>query len=363
MVFRKKNRKGWYTAPTLPGFGRVGPFLTGATSRRLADSIEAWLKQTALADPKAVKGIVDGAYTLREAYTAHGLGTLDNLRDAITDPPLAELVRRYERTQDDRRKLEGLTQLLEMAPKGCNFSWLADPKNVTDLLVKAKAAGRRTNSVHRSLYSAIKGVLAYHLGEAKKRGVTMEVKFRYEDDTRHVDTTPEQMAKLLKACDAELYDLAVGAVLTGIDQGPLLRMMPEHFDWTRQTVRVHDTKAKSRQRTIELSDDAAAHFRVLANNAKGGKLFHLNSGQIGRRWRQAREDAGLGDIRFKDLRHVFANAWVDDGGTIKDLGAVLGHTRASTTLRYTARQKAEARDRMGRVAERLGLRNPHIKTA
>jgi integrase len=312
VTFKKPGRQYWYTYPTLPGFGRIGPWSTGATSKRLADSIEMWLRQLALTDPRAVKGIVDGAYTLREAYVAHGLGKLDDLRDAITDP---------------------------------------------------KGQGRMVNSVHRSLYAGIKGVLSYHLGEARKRAITMEVQFRYEDDTREVDTTPDQMAKLLSACDAELYDLAVGAVLTGIDQGPLLKMTPDHFDWIRQTVRVHDTKNRARQRTIELSDDAAAHFRVLAHNAKGGKLFHLTEGQVGRRWRQAREDAKVGDIRFKDLRHVFANAWVDDGGNLRDLGAVLGHTRASTTLRYTARQKQEAKARMGRIADKLGLKNPHLRIA
>lgn len=362
MVFRKKDRAHYYTWPTLPGFGRVGPWSTGATSKRLGDAMEAWLKQTALADPETVRGVVNGHYTLRDAYVASQEGRIDTLKRNVADPPLPEVIQRYERGVNDLRILQGLVQLGELAPKSARFSWLANPRNITDLLTKARSQGRKTNSVHRSLYAAVKGLLTYEVGNAKKREITADVKFSYEDDTRHVSVSPDQVATLLGACDAQMYDLAVAAMLTGIDLTPLLRLKRWSFDWEHQTVRVDDRKNRSRQRTLELSDTAAAHFRVLVNGLKqeDAPLFPMSSSQATSRWIQVRRSVGL-DVRFKDLRHVFSNAWVDEGGSIHDLGGALGHSKVTTSLRYTARQVRDQKDRMDRVASRLGLKHQHLK--
>jgi integrase len=361
MVFRKPGRPGFYCWPTLPGIGRVGPWSTGASSKRLAESVDAWLRQVAMTEPEIVRGIVAKRYSLREAYVAHLEGRLGALKENMSDPPLTEAARRYEGTLSDRRLLNGVAQLLELAPKGVRLSWL-NSRNITDLLVLARSKGRKTNSVHRSLYAAIKGLLAYELGNAQKRAITADVKFTYEDDTRHVSVSPEQIAALLGACDPEMYDLAVAAMLTGVDLSPLLRLTPGSFDFDRQLAHISDTKNVARRRTIELSETATAHFRRLAANARNADapIFRLTERQATFRWIAARRSVGM-DVRFKDLRHVFATAWVDDGGALHDLGGVLGHSKASTTLKYTARQVQEQRQRMERVAERLGLQHQHVK--
>lgn len=364
MTFKKPGRPYRYTSPTLPGFGRVGPWSTGLKPKALSDAVESWLKQIAVTDPEAVQGIVDGKYSLVEAYVAEKTGRLETLKAGASDPPLSEAIRRYEKTQTDRRKLDGLRQLGNLTEKSTRLSYLADAKNITGLLATARAAGKRTNSVHRSLYAAIKGLLAFELGEERKAQITREVQFTYEDDTRHVDADPAQVACLLAACDPELRDLATAALLTGIDRGPLLKVERGHLDFERGTLRVHDTKAKSRQRTIHLSEEAERHFRLVLAKMPDTerRLFRLSDSQISNRWQAVKQATDL-TIRFKDLRHVFANAWVDEGGSLNDLAEILGHTKKTTTLRYTARQATESRERMGRVADRLGLRSQHVRIA
>lgn len=96
-AFKKTDRPAgpYYLSPTLPGFGRVGPWSTGLRSKAQAESMERWLKETAVTDPEAVRGIVVGSYTLREAYVAHKERRLDALKQVAKDPPLREVLARY----------------------------------------------------------------------------------------------------------------------------------------------------------------------------------------------------------------------------------------------------------------------------
>ena len=109
MVFRKSDRpKGpYYVSPVLPGFGRVGPWSTGLRSKALAVSVERWLKEAAITDPATIRGIVEGHYTLREAYVAFKEQRLGDLQERTSDPLLRDVVNRYRPKIRDRRLLEG----------------------------------------------------------------------------------------------------------------------------------------------------------------------------------------------------------------------------------------------------------------
>ncbi len=52
-------------------------------------------------------------------------------------------------------------------------------------------------------------------------------------------------------------------------------------------------------------------------------------------WRQIRAEAGLNGVRLHDLRHSYASVALQNGETILAIGKLLGHARASSTLRYT----------------------------
>jgi integrase len=360
--FKKNDRRHWYLWPTLPGFGRVGPWSTGLTNRAQAAAMEAWLREVALVDPAVVRGIVEGRYTLRDAYVAAKERRLSALVERANDPPLPEVLTRYAPQVRDRRVVDGLEQLRDLLPRGARLSWLTSPKNITDLLHTAVAGGKRRNSVHRSLYAAIKGVLAYEVGKAEKRAITADVVFPHEDDSRDITLSAAEIRRLLAACDPELRPLVSLAILTGIDRGPLLRLTPAHVDFGNGTVRVPDTKAKSRLRTLELSAPALAILRTqAAGRAESERLFTLGPSAIDKRFRAAREAAGLPQVRVKDLRHVFATLWTASGGSLKDLGGALGHTQATTTLRYTASQRGAIRDRMEEVAGAAGLDREHLR--
>ena len=69
------------------------------------------------------------------------------------------------------------------------------------------------------------------------------------------------------------------------------------------------------------------------------------------------KDAGLGHIRFHDLRHTFATLALQNGVDIKTVSSMLGHYDAGFTLRtytHATRQKQdEAAETMGNFMEQV----------
>ena len=69
--------------------------------------------------------------------------------------------------------------------------------------------------------------------------------------------------------------------------------------------------------------------------------------------------AGLGDLRFHDLRHTAATRLVGLHIPLSEVGRVLGHTQANTTYRYvnanieTARRASAALDAFNAEDETL----------
>ncbi|MBW3627735.1 MAG: site-specific integrase [Gemmatimonadetes bacterium] len=361
MVFKKKGRSNWYLWPTLPGFGRVGPWSTGTANERLAKGVEHFLQDLALTDPSAVRGIVEARYSLQDAYIAQREGRLAELKERSGDPPLNEVIRRFEAMVTDRRIQDGLEQLSALAPRGARMSWLTQPKNISDVCASAVAEGRKPNSVKRSLYRAIADLLGYEIGKARRATIMADVVKPGENDARDVTLTAEQAAELLEACDEEIRPIITVAILTGIDRGPLLRLTPAHVDVHAGTIKVPDRKSASRSRTLELSTAAQVILRQESAGKRADEaIWKISEHALGRRFRTARQAAGLEWLRIKDLRHVFATMWVSSGGGLKDLGGAMGHSISATTLKYTASQAREVRTQMDRVARALRLDRAHL---
>lgn len=362
MTFRKQGRKGWYTAPTLPGFGRVGPWLTGPHAKRDADAVERWLRELALTKPQAVRGLVDRRYSLREAWVAHLEDRLAELELLAGDPQLADVVDRFRGVVTDRRTLDGLDMLLRLAPRNARLGWLTDSKNISDICATAVSEGRRPNSVLRSLYRAIVDLLAYEIGKKQVQPILFDVVKPGEDDAREVSVTLTEIQRLLELADAQMRDFVLAALLTGVDRGPLLRLRVRHFDEERGELDVPDTKAAGRRRRLALSGPALAVFRsAIAGRGPDEPIFPLTVNQVTYRWRELRKAVGRTDLRIKDLRHVFATYWTQAGGPLKDLGAALGHTKRETTLRYTTAQASMQRELMDRTARAMGLGRAHLR--
>ena len=61
-------------------------------------------------------------------------------------------------------------------------------------------------------------------------------------------------------------------------------------------------------------------------------------------WRGVKEEAGLRDVRLHDARHSYASMALLGGESVRTVGRLLGHERASTTLKYAHLSDATVRE-------------------
>ncbi|MGB5104045.1 MAG: site-specific integrase [Steroidobacteraceae bacterium] len=162
-----------------------------------------------------------------------------------------------------------------------------------------------------------------------------------ENNTRSRFLSDDELAVLL-ASARKLYPIMHAAILvslaTGIRQGELLRL--EWRDVRKDSLTIRETKTDT-PRSVYLPGVAAARLRelkeapivgtaVIADDV--GQRFTL--GDLLYRWRRIRDDAGLENFRWHDLRHSCASFLAQNGASLLEIGQVLGHKSPATTARY-----------------------------
>lgn len=122
---------------------------------------------------------------------------------------------------------------------------------------------------------------------------------------------------------------------------------------------VSGTKSEAGVRDVavppHLIPDLKEHLKVHCAKGADGLLFpadgggHLWPSVMHKHFRKGREAAQRRDLRFHDLRHTGAVMAAQQGATIADLQARLGHSTAAAALLY--QHTAKGRDQL--IAERL----------
>ena len=108
---------------------------------------------------------------------------------------------------------------------------------------------------------------------------------------------------------------------------------------------------------LVLDDSKNSRPRVLPIHQK---IRHVLS--LGWRWpihetmwyylREAREAIGMPALRFHDLRHSTASAIISSGGTLAEVGGVLGHTSAASSQRYAHLMPEALQTAVARIGKR-----------
>jgi integrase len=160
--------------------------------------------------------------------------------------------------------------------------------------------------------------------------------------------TPAEMARILDACgdskEPALLAFVVAAASSGARAGELVALRWRDLDLEAGIARVLRSKNGSRRaiairgwaldllralkasRRVASIDDADHVFR----NATGFAPFYYRLA-----WQQARDAAGVHDVRFHDLRHAAASAAAAAGATQRELMELLGHRSPQMVKRYS----------------------------
>jgi integrase len=151
-------------------------------------------------------------------------------------------------------------------------------------------------------------------------------------------------------------------LLTGARLNELLQATWDQFDldddgiWTKPA---SNTKQK-RVHRIPLNTRAVAMLKQLRRLADpSDKLVfptRAHVGNIRMAWEQVRREAKIPDVRIHDLRHSYASLLINQGVTLYEVGALLGHSDVQTTSRYAHLQDATLR----RATEKAGKSLPKV---
>jgi len=135
--------------------------------------------------------------------------------------------------------------------------------------------------------------------------------------------------------------IALFLLSTGCRLNEVLSATWAEVDVERRVFTVRATNSKSRKmRSVPLNDSAIAVLNELDTREEGGPLFVSGRGggaftTIAKQWDRIRRVAELPHLRLHDLRHSFASFLVNDGRTLYEVQAILGHSSSKVTERYS----------------------------
>lgn len=164
--------------------------------------------------------------------------------------------------------------------------------------------------------------------------------------------SPEEVHALVRAAGDEQDEaLFLTAAMTGLRMGEVLALRWGDVDFAAQTVRVTasytvgklGTPKSGLGRAVPLVDEVAQALARLAARQRftgpddlvfaGQQGGFLDGSALRRRYKKARDAAGLRPLRFHDLRHTFGSVAIRTADP-RELQEWMGHSDFSTTQIY-----------------------------
>jgi integrase len=153
--------------------------------------------------------------------------------------------------------------------------------------------------------------------------------------------TVEEETRLIAVSSPWLQGIILFALNTGMRQGEILNLHWEHIDFERGVLIVMKSKNGTR-RTIPLITPV---FKLLSEmqartGQTKGPVFLSPRGRalkvryLVREFCSARDQAGIPDFRFHDMRHTLATRLVQQGVDLYTVQRILGHKTGIMTQRY-----------------------------
>jgi integrase len=136
-----------------------------------------------------------------------------------------------------------------------------------------------------------------------------------------------------------LYLLVLMSLTTGARKSELLGLRYADIDLDRASAYVRTSK-NGEPRVLPLTPAVIDEIRRFGKPAHRDALLFARVGDpdrpftIGKAWSIAVRDARLTDFKFHDLRHSAASMLAQNGASLLDIAAVLGHRQLDVTRRY-----------------------------
>lgn len=185
----------------------------------------------------------------------------------------------------------------------------------------------------------------------------------------------EQVKAALKVAPECFAPYIAVCAFAGLRLGEAAGLQLADVDFLRRTISVSrqiqgNTKASAEvvppkhgsERAVYVADEL---LQILARHVEttgvfgreqwlfgtGGTYFNRNSAAD--RWRQVREDAGIGKFTLHDLRHFFVSGLIADGCDVVTVQRAVGHATPSITLNTYSHLWPTAEDKTRNAGSRL----------
>jgi integrase len=234
--------------------------------------------------------------------------------------------------------------------------------------LKARARGKSNFRGGKTAATRTVGLLQGMFTFAEARGLiasnpTRGVK-RYADTKRERFLSGAEMAALGLALremqdegrNENGIDVLRLLALSGARRAEVERLRWEEVDFDRGLVRLKDSKTGAK--TFPLAPAALQLLQTRKQTSSGPFVFAAARGDgsfngTGKIWREARSRAGLEGVRIHDLRHTFASFGASSGFGLPVIGAILGHTQATTTQRYAHLANDPLQQAVARIGDEI----------
>lgn len=202
------------------------------------------------------------------------------------------------------------------------------------------------------------------LGEALRLAETTGIPWVPQDESRPGAKHLPKPANRVEVFGAYPPAAVRLLLLTGMRLREVLNLEWSHVD--RQRGMLNLPASKTGRKTIVLGaaaiallDDVPRLGRYVIASTSAGLAGEQPRRDINRAWAAIRRHAGLEGVRLHDLRHSFAATGAAGGASLPQIGSLLGHRVAQTTMRYAhvaASAERRVADAIGvEIADALGL--------
>lgn len=213
-----------------------------------------------------------------------------------------------------------------------------DGKGKTQRLKKTRSPA----TVNR-LRAVLSAVFKYAMGEGiVTQNPVNKVPARKVSNQRTRYLKDFERESLLKACEVSewrhLRLLVLMAMTSGMRKSELMWLRWSDMDFDRNLAFLADTK-NGEARNCPIPEFVMVQLRPM-RRIGNSLLFPSTTDsekpfEFKKHWFKAMADAGIENFRWHDLRHTAASLLAMGGASLYEVGQVLGHRCAQTTMRYS----------------------------
>ena len=295
----------------------------------------------------------DVASKLKRKIRGEGYDPLAEIQAAREAPNMADLAARYieehlpeKRPSSQRDDLAAIEQ--DILPELGRTKKVAE---VTATDVKklhrkiSEHAPYKANRVVALLSKMFNLAITWEMRSEQSGNPCKRLK-RNQEVRRKRYLKPDELARLMISLDAHPDAQAANIVrmllLTGARFSEVAGARWDQFDLEAgMWVKPGATTKQKTEHEVPLSPDVVQLLSDLLEEADDGAVFVFpgrhgvgHRTDLKRPWPEILKAAGITGLRVHDLRHSYASFLVSAGHGLPVIGALLGHTQASTTHRY-----------------------------